>query len=256
MNAVPVQSQPTAEPAPAGGNWSRRRWILFLAVAFAAHLGFVWLFGAKRNPPPRRVTGAPQLKLAAGRDEIMALTDPTLLAVPHEAVDFFPDHWRHPTAVEPPPFRWTEPASKLFLRPAAEGWGASFSLFLRTNPFAGIPLDFKPSPPASVPDATYEPAPALSSTLQITGELAQRRWLNPVTLPALPCNDVPPPSRVQALVDAAGNVLSAVLLESSGVEPADARALAITRNARFAPSKQLSLGELIFNWRTVPAKTP
>ena len=74
-------------------------------------------------------------------------------------------------------------------------------------------------------------------------------------LPPLPFNDVLPPGRVQALVDAAGNVVSAVLLEPSGLELADTNALAIARNARFAPAAQLTFGEIIFNWHTIPVNS-
>jgi len=67
------------------------------------------------------------------------------------------------------------------------------------------------------------------------------------------------PSVVQALVDATGNVVSAVLLPSeNSMEVAgrtaigDTTALQIALKLRFAPSSQRTLGRLIFNWRTVP----
>jgi hypothetical protein len=64
---------------------------------------------------------------------------------------------------------------------------------------------------------------------------------------------------VQALVDAAGSVFSAILLPPDdavefGGHPdvGDTNALRIARSLRFAPSSRLTVGELIFNWRTVP----
>jgi hypothetical protein len=67
------------------------------------------------------------------------------------------------------------------------------------------------------------------------------------------------PSVVQALVDAAGNVVSTVLLPSeNGLEAAghddaaDQRALELAGTLRFAPSSRLTFGKLIFNWHTVP----
>jgi len=86
---------------------------------------------------------------------------------------------------------------------------------------------------------------------------------------------------VQVLVDAAGNVISAALLPPENllqpsavresVEPsavrdpdADARAVELARNARFAPLSpnagsvasnllgRLAVGQLIFNWQAVP----
>jgi len=89
--------------------------------------------------------------------------------------------------------------------------------------------------------------------------LAPRLARNPVPVPSLPYNDVIAPSRVQVLVDAAGNVGSAVLLppdnplESAGhYDAADRRALELARAARFAPAPSLTFGRLIFNWHTVP----
>ena len=99
-----------------------------------------------------------------------------------------------------------------------------------------------------------------SSTLRITGDLAQRRLRGEISLPSLPWNGVIAPSRVQALVDAAGEVVSTVLLppdnavEAAGrADMGDTNALAITRRLRFAPAPRPMIGELIFNWRTVPA---
>jgi TonB family protein len=58
------------------------------------------------------------------------------------------------------------------------------------------------------------------------------------------------------LVDPAGNVVSAILLESSTFDAADQRALQLARNLRFAPAPRLMLGEIIFNWHTVPTNAP
>ena len=88
------------------------------------------------------------------------------------------------------------------------------------------------------------------------GELARRRMLNSVTAPTLAYDDVIKPSRVQALVDANGTVVSVVLTGSSEYAPADQAALALARTARFAPAAGLMLGELIFTWHTVPAGAP
>jgi hypothetical protein len=102
------------------------------------------------------------------------------------------------------------------------------------------------------------PAFTENSTLRIEGELAQRPWINPVGLTNLPYADVIVPSRVQVLVDALGDVVSAVLLPpddsevaASHYDAADQRALELARAARFAPSSRLAIGRLIFNWRTV-----
>jgi hypothetical protein len=130
---------------------------------------------------------------------------------------------------------------------------------MRTNPFAAPLLDFKPEPKLSEPVPPLPPMFAENSSLRIEGELAQRRLLAPVELPSLPYPDVIAPSKVQALVDAAGSVFSAILLppddvvESAGhPDVGDTNALRIARSLRFAPSSRPTVGELIFDWRTVP----
>ena len=130
---------------------------------------------------------------------------------------------------------------------------------MQTNRFAGIELQLKPPLKLSTPVLPIEPVLAQASTLLIQGDVARRQLLNQIDVPSLPYNDVIAPSKVQVVVDAAGNVVSAVLLppdnpvEAAGhYEAADRRALEIARTARFAPAAHLTLGRLIFNWRTVP----
>jgi hypothetical protein len=94
--------------------------------------------------------------------------------------------------------------------------------------------------------------------MQVEGDLAQRQLPSQISLTNWPYPDVIAPSKVQVLVDAAGNVVSAVLLPSENnvevaahYDAADARALELARSLRFAPSPRLTFGKLIFNWRTV-----
>ena len=82
---------------------------------------------------------------------------------------------------------------------------------------------------------------------------------DPINLTIWPYANVIAPSKVQVLVDAAGNVVSAVLLPpDSGFtaadqyDKADQRALELARAARFAPASRLTVGRMIFNWHTVP----
>jgi len=243
MNVAQAESQ----------SWSRQRWLALIALVFAAHIGLIFLFGEKGEIVPRPVKNVPTLKLANDSDELLALNDPTLFALPHER-DFASAVWLKMPDVKQPSFRWTEPPRWLPL--PEENLGATFQQFMRTNYFAGPLLDFKPQPKLSEPVLPVEPAFAQNSTMRVAGELAQRRLLNGINPPSLPYNDVIAPSRVQALVDAAGNVVSVVLLESSGFDAAaDSRALEIARALRFAPAKNPTVGQIIFNWRTIPMTT-
>jgi hypothetical protein len=240
-----------AEPKRSEG-WSRQRWLTWVVLVFAAQVALIFALGGKKFPVPRAVANVPQFTLADTTNELIALDDPTLFALPR-ADDFTPKMYANP----PPDFRWKEPPGEIPL--AAENLGADFARFMRTNPFAVPVLDFKPEAKLSEPALPLLPAFAENSALHIGGELAQRQLLAPVELPSLPYSDVIAPSKVQALVNEAGSVVSAVLLppddvvESAGrPDVGDTNALRIARSLRFAPSSHLTVGELVFDWRTVP----
>ena len=235
------------KPTGAGG-WSRQRWLIFIAIVFAVEVAIIFVLGEKHFPPTRAVTNVPQLTLADNANELIALDDPTLFALPHTN-DFASAVWGKAFVATNASFRWTEPPLPPPL--VAENLGAVFIRFMQTNQFAAPPLDFKPEPKLSEPVLPLEPVFAENSTLQIEGDLAQRKLLTPENLPSWPWADVIAPSKVQALVDMAGNVVSVVLLEASGAELADTNALAFARSLRFARSSHLTVGRLIFNWRTV-----
>jgi len=253
MNDAPA-NLPTfrlAGPKLQGEGWSRRRWLTLIALVFAAHIAFIFALGERKQIVPRAVTNAPALELADDSDALLALNDPALFALPGPK-DSASAVWLKMPDVTRPSFRFTEPPGWLPL--SAENLGAAFQQFMRTNHFAGYPLDFKPPPELSEPVVPVEAVFPQNSTLQIVGGLAGRRLLNEAEIqpPPLPDNDVIAPSKVQALVDAGGNVVSVVLLESSGLAVADNTALELARAARFAPADNLTIGRLIFNWRTIP----
>jgi TonB family protein len=254
MNPPPAEPQMFAESRPPDEGWSWRRWLFFLLVAVAVHFILVYLFGAKKNIPPRAVVNAPQFHLLDESRTEIALTDPTLFAQPHDDLDFMPAEWQRPPQVPPPVFFWTEPVP--FLPVADNSLGAAFNVFLETNRFSALPLNFKPDPQFTVPAFAIESALPRYSTAQTVGALADRHWLNPPEVPTIACNDILAPSRVQVLVDGGGNVVSAVLLESSEWDEADQQALTLARAARFNPSADAILGEIIFNWHTVPTNAP
>ena len=244
------------------GRWTPGRWLMLIGLVFVAHVVLIYIFGAKITAAPGAAVshgGVPQLTLADNSSELIALDDPTLFALPHGNDLAATDEM----GKNQPSFRWTGPSGEL-ASPAAESLGAVFSRFMETNPFAGVQPDFKPEPELGGPGLSSAIVTALpqNSTLQITGDLAKRQLRGEITLPLLPWNGVIAPSRVQALVDAAGDVVSAVLLppdnatEAAGrAEKGDTKALQIARALRFAPASRAMFGELVFNWRTVPVAT-
>jgi hypothetical protein len=130
---------------------------------------------------------------------------------------------------------------------------------MQTNRFPSYPLDFRPVLTLSTPVLPMEPMLPQNSTMSIEGGLAQRQLPAQINLTNWPVADVIAPSVVQVLVDAAGKVISTVLLPpGSGItaadqyNDADQRALTIARTLRFTPSPGPALGRITFNWHTVP----
>ncbi len=242
MNAASAESHPA--------RWTWTRWLTLFALVLATQIGFIFLFGEREQIVPRAVTNVPTLRLADGSDELIALSDPTLFALPNPK-DFASSIWLQMHTNAPQDFRWTE--SPRWLQLPVEEIGAAFGRFMQTNRFENFQLRFKPQPKLSAPESPVDSASAQTSRLQIEGDLVSRRLLVPVNLPSLPYDDAIAPSKVQVLVDAAGDVASVVLLESSGWNDADQSALRLARAARFAPSPHLTIGRMIFYWHTVPS---
>jgi hypothetical protein len=246
---------PRREPS-GNGSWTLGRWLMLIALFYAAHVVLLFAFGARKPIVPRTATHVPALKLTEDGGEWFALNDPTLFALPHQR-DFAYTIRTQTPVLEQPSFHWKEPSGWLPL-PARE-LGAVFQEFMQTNRFSGMELQLKPPLKLSTPAVPIEPVLAPTSTLFIQGDIARRPLLNPIDVPSLPYNDVILPSKVQVVVDAAGNVVSAVLLPSDNPletaghwDDADRRALELARAARFVPAPHLSIGRLIFNWHTVP----
>ena len=252
MNAGPAETQ---LPAPPAAGWSWKKLYLIILFASAAHVAFVFLLGAKKPVVPRAVTNVPVFHLADSGNELIRLTDPTLFVLPH-AEDFTPAIWSTPRASWTPTFSWDEPPAPAFLpSPSTDTLGAAFQAFMQTNRSATVLLNLKPEPRLFVPNVTIESALPQNSTWQLAGEVAGRRLVTTLVVPTLSFNDLIAPSQVQLLVDTDGNVASTVLLKSSEDAEADRQALALARTLRFAPAEQLTFGEIIFNWHTVPVTT-
>jgi TonB family protein len=253
MNGLPADPTGLAGVKIHGGGWTRKRWLAVIALIFVAHVGFIFSFGGRSHIIPRPVTNVPAWQLADSLDELTALENPTLFALPNPR-DFASAVWLQMPGVTPPSFRWREPSHWLPL--AAGNLGATFHRFMQTNYFATYPLRFKPPPKFSEPPLPASPGPSQNSTLRVAGELSKRQLLDPIKPPALPYDDVLAPTIVQTRVDKNGRVVSVVLLTSSGLDTADQLALKLARAARFAPAPRLTLGQLIFDWQTIPANAP
>jgi len=245
--------------------WLAGRWWAAVVLMFAALIGLdLWL--EDRSPPvPRKPASAPEFRLIDNQSAPglwLALEDPTLFALPHRQ-DFSGAAWMQMPPMEFRAADWSEPARWLPL--AAPELGAAFSNFVKTNPVPSFPtlVMLEPEPMYS---ESFPPAPARSaSSLRIEGGLAKRRLLSPLLLPSWTYADLLTNSVVQLLVDAQGDVVSAVLLPpGSNLLDADQCALALAKAARFGPavaaparpedpSAGLAIGTLVFQWQTLPA---
>ena len=257
MKASLTQGRPPAEAMPvtaADRSWSRARWAWLIALVFMTHLALLVAFGERKAVAPRPPVRAPVLRLAAAGDEVIALNDPTLFALPHRQ-SVAGAAWLKIPVVPLQPFRWNEPARLLPL-PVAE-LGAAFTRFMQTNARAGFTFETKPAPELTrLAAAEGEPAPARSSTFRVAGNLVNRRLLNPPALPSWAAPDILlTNSVVQILVNADGNVISLAMLNGSGWPAADQQALKLAKSARFEPLRaggaEVTLGALVFEWQTV-----
>jgi hypothetical protein len=253
MNDPAASLAPNAfSAAPAEPRRATRRILFFAALFFTAQISLVSLLGTKKPSVPRAVTNAPHFQLATEADELIALGDPTLFALPH-AEGFTAKTWTRIPTPDAPDFRWQEPPRWLLLDPMS--LGGVLKDFLQTNTAAETPMNFKAEPELEFPSVTLEAFFPTSSTVQISGALAQRKLSVPIHAPTLAVPDVIAPSRVQLLVSPDGSVFSVVLLESCGyadsIKP-DQLALQVAGTAQFAPAEGLMFGEMLFNWHTRP----
>jgi TonB family protein len=252
MNPGPAEPPPFVAAPPAAG-WGWKKFLLVSLLAIVVHLAFVFLLGAKKQILPRAVKNVPVFHLADNAGELVRLTDPTLFALPH--TEDFPASVQVGTpTVTVAEFRRPETLPFLTNNPAR--LGAMFNVFMQTNQTERTTLKFKPEPELAAPAINLEPVLPQNSSWLLAGALAGRRVLNDISVPPPAVNDVLAPSRVQLLVSPDGNIVSAVLLEASGLDAADQSALALARTLRFAPADKLAFGEIIFTWHTVPATAP
>jgi hypothetical protein len=256
----PVTEEGWLNGSRRNAQWSHTRWLVFIALIFTAHLVLIFILGEKKHIVPHATINVPTLKLSNIANELLALNDPTLFALPHQDNLAAASCLKMPD-IPPPSFRWTEPPQPL-KSPSAEDLGAAFGQFMETNFSASLPLNFKPVPELSTPALPIEPALPQDSTMQIEGELAQRQLPSEISLTNWPYADVIAPSRVQVLVDTYGNVVSTILLPPENgfstadfYDAADQRALEIARALRFTPASHLTIGQITFNWHTVPPNT-
>ena len=240
--------------------WPRRRWWVLLAGAFATQLALIfWLGGPQRVHVPRQ-DSAPVLQLTSPTSSgFLAFADPTLFALPHQE-GFSGLAWLTITEPDLHPFRWDQAPSFLALNPAT--LGEAFRNYMSTNQPGSLPQMALPELTFKIPGVLPSTPLVTESTLRLSGELAGRRLLVAPELRSWPSAEILSNSVVQVLVGADGRPISATLLKpGSAPTEADQYALRSATKVRFEsingadplnPLAALALGQMIFEWQTVP----
>lgn len=245
--------------APGQSRWSSRRWRVMVALVFLLQLGLIFVLSDRRPPQKREPAPAPVLNLLHGDPELLALTDPTLLALPRRR-GFSGPAWLSSFSPDLQPAEASEPP--LWLPIPGERLATDFSKFTLTNVSTQVAQVLMPAP-----ELTFIPAPPLGlmptqSRLRLAGDLAGSRPPAGLSLPSWPYQDILPNTVIQVVINPQGKPLSATLLVPCGYRDADRHALEQARLARFEPLTEvpedpfpfgpLRWGQLIFEWHVMP----
>ncbi len=249
--------QELAEPR----RWPRDRWWTWIAVVLAIQLGLIFWLGKPQPVAPRAGDFAPSLQIPIVGPEaaqLLALTDPTLFALPHRE-GFSGAAWLTIPVQESHPYLWSEPLRWLAL--AQDRLGADFAAVMATNYLNALPIFAQPELELLVPTVAGSVFLPTQSTLRLMGALAGWGLLVPPALTNWPSAEILSNSVIQVLVAANGKPISATLLKNSGLVDADQNALREARNTRFEPlnvsdpANPLAgsrLGQMVFEWHTLP----
>jgi TonB family protein len=233
--------------------WPRPTWLILIALLLSIQLAGIF---SSSVPVKARTAYAPMPKFVAlhtprgdaadAWNGLDTLDDPLLFASAdwngfsgtawmrlHSASNIFEEE------LPQPGFLTYEEAWRQFRTPLPDRVAARIDYHLEPRPLA-------------VPEINSVPA----SSVRLEGGAAKRKLSQPLPLPPQYYNDVLGSSEVQVLIDPDGLVISARLLESSGLRKADQDAVQLAREARFSPLPEASadekpepeFGKLIFNW--------
>jgi TonB family protein len=242
--------------------WPWRRWGIVVAFVFVVQLGLIFGLSDRTLVQPRTAASRPALRVTRAPAELLALTDPTLFALPHRE-GFSGLAWLQSTQSVFRSFDW--PAEPRWLplpvRQLGTVLGGAMELNLLSR-WAGV---VRPEPALTFAEAPPPSAARAGSTLRLEGGLAGRRLIVPIELPPEHYTDLLTDTVIQIVVDSEGRPVSVpVLLSSSGSTEADNDALRLARAARFnsvpssgpgkpsGPLAHLTWGRMVFQWQTLP----
>jgi hypothetical protein len=245
---------------------SRRRWWLFAILIFAGQLAMIFSLSDHSTPLPSRGSTAPTLRLLEGpANELLALSDPTLFALPHPR-SFSGRAWLSKPSIPHRSFEWTAELEWLPLPVGQLGQG--FARFLDTSRDETFNTFAAPEPHLIQPELATNAVFPQKSTFRVEGPLQNRKLLTPIELKSFPHNDLLTNSVIELVVGENGVPTSWKRLPpGSGSLDADQEAMRLAGSARFesnvryGPKREtnspainnLTWGRMVFSWHTLPA---
>ena len=240
--------------------WSASRWWALILFVLVGQIGIIFWLGKPQAPAPPSTAVAPLIQLASsGSSNLLALSDPTLFALPHQQ-GFSGQAW----LTIPEQDSFVRPESVEFLSLMEGQLGAPFRTFMASNAFDSLPSFEQFELGLRLPRMEQMSAAPEQSTLQLAGPLINRRLLTIPSLPPWPSTEILTNSVVQILIAADGTPISAILLKREVQNEADRYALGVARHLHFEslknidptdPMAGLTWGQLVFWWKTVPLPT-
>jgi TonB family protein len=240
---------------PTRSSWTPRvRWLAIILGLLAFQAGLIlWLSDRPEWDTPEH--GPTSILRLAEVTHRTLIPDPTLLALPSGA-GFAGAVWQLTDQPQYTSAPWDEPPRWLTARQAPLGR----SLFEARRPEIGRGLTAE-KPVPELARRTVSPVRLPERSLvRVEGDLARLESLTPLSAPSIAHSNILTETVVQMTVHPQGQVLSAIVLKSSGLRSADQQALHLARNARFAPARPAAesettapwiWGRLIIHWRTV-----
>lgn len=243
--------------------WTWRRWCALIALTLCLQLGLIFFLGDKSPPRVRPSSPAPKLSIMENSSsEWIALTDPTLFALPHQ-VGFSGPAWMKVPPVPSRFFELTEEPNWLGL--PIDQLGNISTAPAETNQaefLTAFPL-FEPEPTA--PEPIFSLSFRQKSEFRLGEGLRQRQLKTVPKLPSWPHSEFLTNTVVKLFINGDGVPVSTpVLLYPSGLKAADDFALAQASAARFepilnegpnrsaSPLANSTWGTMIFEWQTLP----
>jgi hypothetical protein len=239
------------------------RWLLCLALVFTLQLALIFWLSDTPPPPVRKSVPAPTLHLAGKSSyELLALSDPTLFALPHSQ-GFSGKAWIKSSLVPKRSFEWKEEPHWLTISrdevPRAPKQETPTDGFQTLQMVTSLERE---TPPVSVSSTSRF---RQKSELRLEGAIARQEVRNVPELPSWPYVENFTNTVIGVMVNPAGLVISPALLSRSGSKDADDYGLRLARQLQFKANtlagtgtrgtsqSNFIWGELVFQWHVLPA---